>query len=223
MNYTHKYFLYAHLNQKGEIFYIGRGTFKKGSTLKVMYKRAYETTGRPEKWKKAAEQGYTVEIFYSSDDPEDIKIKEMYYIGETPSCVNQVVGYHTQSIFIKFFDIASNVKLIKLMSSETHRSWIITDEGELFNSEGNKLKPTDNGNGYMYIILSNKKVRVAKSIHSLMAEAFLEKPSGNEHYVVNHKDSNKANNKLSNLEWVTQKENINHGINQRKLKINKNE
>lgn len=46
------------------------------------------------------------------------------------------------------------------------------------------------------------------NVHRLVAETFLERPERTTE--VNHKDGNKWNNDLSNLEWVTQKENMNH-------------
>lgn len=47
------------------------------------------------------------------------------------------------------------------------------------------------------------------NIHRLVAETFLEIPEG-KNMEVNHKDGNKWNNDVSNLEWVTQNENITH-------------
>ena len=57
-------------------------------------------------------------------------------------------------------------------------------------------------------------------IHVLVADNFLE-PSKIDRkiLIVNHKDGIKSNNKLSNLEWMTQKENMNHYQNVLKIKV----
>ena len=62
--------------------------------------------------------------------------------------------------------------------------------------------------GYKSITLSNKKKKKAFLVHRLVATAFCENPQGFE--VVNHIDNNPLNNNASNLEWVTQKENVYH-------------
>ena len=63
-------------------------------------------------------------------------------------------------------------------------------------------------NGYLYVVLSkNNKVKVAKP-HRLVAELFIPNPD-NKPYV-NHKDGNKQNNSVENLEWVTPLENNLH-------------
>ena len=61
-------------------------------------------------------------------------------------------------------------------------------------------------NGYRYVTLSKDKSTQNHYVHRLVAEAFIgEIPIGS---VVNHIDENKANNDVSNLEIITQLENI---------------
>ena len=70
-------------------------------------------------------------------------------------------------------------------------------------------------NGYKYVGLRSdygKHNKIQNYVHILVAETFLEKPKNdNVIYIVNHKDSNRLNNCVYNLEWVTQSENIKHG------------
>ncbi len=69
-----------------------------------------------------------------------------------------------------------------------------------------------NGNSYLRITLltTGKKYRQSYLVHRLVALAFLPNPEN--HPVVNHKDGNKHNNKLENLEWCTVKENLDHAV-----------
>jgi hypothetical protein len=62
--------------------------------------------------------------------------------------------------------------------------------------------------GYMFVVLSENKMVKHKPVHRLVAIAFLGKNS----MLVNHKDGNKLNNLLSNLEYVSNRENISHGF-----------
>lgn len=61
--------------------------------------------------------------------------------------------------------------------------------------------------GYIFVTLHNKQI----PLHRLVAELFHD-DTYKEDLVVNHIDGNKQNNFASNLEWVTQKENIKHSI-----------
>lgn len=71
------------------------------------------------------------------------------------------------------------------------------------------LKPKINKDNYYYVGLRKDKKAHTKKIHQLVAIAFLNhNPCGMEK-VVNHKDFNKLNNSLSNLEIVTNRENCN--------------
>ena len=60
--------------------------------------------------------------------------------------------------------------------------------------------------GYYVVNLCKNGKRISKQIHRLVAEAFIPNPDGKK--IVNHKDYNRKNNYVENLEWVTQKENV---------------
>lgn len=73
------------------------------------------------------------------------------------------------------------------------------------------LKPHSLPSGYMAVcIMFQKPKRHTKTeyIHRLIASTFIERPEGKTQ--VNHKDGDKKNNSIENLEWVTQSENNFH-------------
>ena len=90
--------------------------------------------------------------------------------------------------------------------------YYVTTEGVVINQYGKKLKPWARGShqgDYLTVGLckpGEKRRRVM--IHRLVAEAFLDRLPGQKE--VNHKDLDRHNNKVDNLEWVTHSENIQH-------------
>lgn len=65
-------------------------------------------------------------------------------------------------------------------------------------------------NGYSYVGLSKEgKVKYFK-VHQLVAKAFI--PNEGKYNEVNHKDGNKNNNDVSNLEWCTHRYNMQHAV-----------
>lgn len=69
--------------------------------------------------------------------------------------------------------------------------------------------------GYLYVGLYQDGKQVIKKVHRLVAEAFLENPQNLPQ--VNHKDEDKTNNSVENLEWCDSKYNNNYGTaNQRR-------
>lgn len=69
------------------------------------------------------------------------------------------------------------------------------------------FSPCKDSKGYFQVLLSLDSRRVAR-VHRLVAEAFIPNPEGKP--CVNHKDGNKLNNKVENLEWCTISENNQH-------------
>lgn len=71
------------------------------------------------------------------------------------------------------------------------------------------LKPLKNRDGYLFVILYRNRKRNGLKVHRLVAAAFIPNPEGFPE--VNHRDEDKTNNVVSNLEWCTHKYNSNFG------------
>ena len=85
----------------------------------------------------------------------------------------------------------------------------ISNLGRVKNKHGRILKPGLRSGYYSVGLMKNKK-RVHKRIHRLVAEAFINNPSNLPQ--VNHKDENKVNNRVENLEWCDNKYNSTYSM-----------
>lgn len=87
--------------------------------------------------------------------------------------------------------------------------YAVTTHGRVWSyRRGIWLKPCIEGGGYKFVALSVHGKDVDKKIHRLVAEAFIDNPDNKPQ--VNHRNGNKLDCKVSNLEWVTARENIQH-------------
>lgn len=85
----------------------------------------------------------------------------------------------------------------------------ISDSGRVMNRKGMVLKQSINPKGYYYVSLMNGKTKKRKTIHRMVAEAFIENPQCLP--CVNHKDETHTNNHVDNLEWCTYRHNNVYG------------
>ena len=86
----------------------------------------------------------------------------------------------------------------------------ITSCGKVWSYKRKKfLKHRVNNYGYLYVNLSKNGKYKSYVIHRIVAEAYLPNPENLPE--INHKDENKANNCLQNLEWCDASYNTNYG------------
>ena len=105
------------------------------------------------------------------------------------------------------------VKTIKIETNCGEYFVEVHSNGKIF-SEGKELNQLDNGAGYLACIVGRKLTKSGRVgpkleyVHRLVAKAFIPNPDSLPQ--VNHKDFDKANNDVSNLEWISRADNIQH-------------
>ena len=88
----------------------------------------------------------------------------------------------------------------------------VSDQGRVKSFKWNKerfLKPSMDKDGYLLVTLCAGGKRKTLKVHRLVCEAFHENPDNKPQ--VNHINEIKTDNRASNLEWCTCKQNVNHG------------
>ena len=100
-------------------------------------------------------------------------------------------------------------KFINMKQIPGYENYKISEDGIVYSCYTDSVKKTSlHRQGYFLIGLYNDKKERKLLVHRLVALTYLENPNGYKY--VNHKDGNKINNNVNNLEWVTSSENQKH-------------
>lgn len=99
-----------------------------------------------------------------------------------------------------------NMKPIK----DFENLYYVCDNGNVWSVKRHKyLKQDTNSCGYKRVVLYKDGKLYHKLVHRLVAEAFI--PNPNNLPQVNHKDEDKSNNQVNNIEWVSAFDNVHYG------------
>ncbi len=139
-------------------------------------------------------------------------------MGVAPtSLARACTGYYKKSAGFSWkYDLCKEVIPDKLFT-ETRAwkkvvgfpSYRISEDGRIFGEKLKKLRRLSlQDSGYLRLGLARDKQRTSLYVHKLVAQAYISNPRG--YPIVNHKDGNKQNNNISNLEWCTKKMNAQH-------------
>jgi hypothetical protein len=96
-------------------------------------------------------------------------------------------------------------KLIK-----DYNDYFISNKGDVWSLFSEKKLTTCDSGGYKRVNIGGKKNSKKRYVHTLVAEAFIENPKKCK--IVNHKNGNKTDCDVENLEWITHSENSLHSI-----------
>lgn len=162
----------------------------------------YKNSGR-KVWKCNKDTGEEIEL-YDNIRQAALSINKLNSTDLISKCANnnreEAFGYKWK------FDIQEeNVnEEWKLYVKSNDNKYYVSNYGRVKNND--RLLKIGTSGGYNTVYLDNK----TQKCHIIVAKIFL--PNSNNCPVVNHKDGNKLNNHVSNLEWVSIQENVQHSI-----------
>ena len=88
--------------------------------------------------------------------------------------------------------------------------YLCNEQGEIYSLKRNRILKGRSLKGYRRVVLMKDGKPIDALVHRLIAQTFIPNPENKPE--INHKDGNKENNSVFNLEWCTQKENVQHAI-----------
>lgn len=96
-------------------------------------------------------------------------------------------------------------------------NYVVSNTGSVKNKVEHTIKPHLNNKGYPHVFLSHDGVRKNIPVHRVVALAFISNPDNLP--FIHHVDENPLNPRVDNLQWCTQKYNMNQGTLSKKRKV----
>jgi hypothetical protein len=174
-------------------------------------KRAHQNENRTSTGKKVEQWNYetkeyvaTFESLREMSKALDVSEKNFHAnLSGRTKYVNTPSGKY----FFKYADekiLMKSEELDEFEKIKNVENFLIHKDGRIYNVKRKIFMKPRLNKGYMYIVLNEKNC----PIHRLVAIQFI--PNLENKEFVNHKDGNKLNNNVDNLEWVTRSENNQH-------------
>ncbi len=163
----------------------------------------------PRQVQKIDKSGNVVDTFTSVTEAGKAVGLTRYAISKACLGVNKTAGGFIWKYEEREFE-HKKVDLDEMKQIYDYPNYYIVKDGRVY-SKARKayLKPVKNASGYSYVTLSmSGRKKKNCYVHRLVIEHFIEKVEGKTQ--VNHKNKNRSDNFLENLEWVTVSENMKH-------------
>lgn len=109
-----------------------------------------------------------------------------------------------------------DVKQCVLTRIKKYSDYSATEDGNIYSHKSNKFLCATDIDGYDRVYVINDTKRYGELVHRLIAQTFIPNPENKSQ--VNHKNGNRKDNRVENLEWVIQSENINHAKMMKRLR-----
>lgn len=95
----------------------------------------------------------------------------------------------------------------RILINQEETDYFITKEGKVYSEKVKRFLNGDKSSGYERVLICLRNgEHIRKAVHNLVAETYL--PNINNLPIVHHKDGNRFNNNLSNLEWIAFSDNL---------------
>jgi len=119
-------------------------------------------------------------------------------------------GYNSTGYTWKSLIETYNDEIWKQVTLKPYKHYLISNYGRIRNGPKGRICTGANSDGYRGKTLYGKNSKKSLNLHILVALAFIPNPQPEKFDQVNHKDGNRSNNNVSNLEWTDQQGNTLH-------------